>query len=132
MDSLVLRVAARFQMKVADQPAGQRQKAKDLTHPINKPKGIAKDIVDEHGRGISFPHDHHMKPDRRDVRPEDVFAGTPDQMGVRNFAETGKDLQNAIDRQIPKDKGYDTVRNLSQYLIRTEGGGGTEPEGKGT
>jgi hypothetical protein len=51
-------------------------------------------------------------------------------MGVRNFAETGKDLQKALDRQIPKDKGYDTVRNLSQYLIRTQGGGGTKPEGK--
>lgn len=131
MDRSALRVAARFQRQ-ADQPPGQRQRAKDLTHPINKPKGIAPDIVQEHGRGVSNPHNDHVKPDRRDVRPEDVFAGTPNQMGVRNFAETGKDLQKALDRQIPKDKGYDTVKNLSQYLIRTEGGGGTKPEGKET
>lgn len=127
---IALRVAARFQVRLADQPPGQRQKAKALTHPINKPKGIQKDIVDEHGRGAANPHENHVEPDRRDIRPEDVFAGTPNQMGVRNFAETGKDLQKALDTQIPKDKGYDTVKNLSQYLIRTDGGGGTEPEGK--
>jgi len=119
------RIVARYLQ--ADQPPGKRREVKDLTHPINKPKGIDPTIVREHGRGIAFPHDHHMKPDRRDIRPEDVFAGTPDQMGVRNLAETGKDLTKAIDRQIPRDKGYDTVYNLSQYLIRTEGGGGTPP-----
>lgn len=131
MDRSALRVAARFQRRFADQPAGQRQRAKSLTHPINKPKGIAKDIVREHGQSAADVHDEHVEPHRRDIRPEDVFAGTPNQMGVRNFAETGKDLQNALDRQVPKDKGYDTVKNLSQYLIRTEGGGGTKPEGKG-
>jgi hypothetical protein len=129
--SLVLsyRVVARYQLQ-ADQPPKARSDAVRMTHPINKPKGIKKDIVTEHGRGVDYPHDHHMKPDRRDIRPEDVFAGTPDQMGVRNFAETGKDLSKALDRQVPKDKGYETVSNLSQYLIRTEGGGGTPPVGK--
>ena len=96
---------------------------------INKPKGIDPDIVAEHARGVDHREDQ-LKPDRRDIRPEDVFAGTPDQMGVRNFAETGRDLQKALDKQIPKDKGFDTVYNLSQYLIRTDGGGDTKPVGK--
>jgi hypothetical protein len=106
-----------------------RQEAVKNTHPINKPKGIDPDIVAEHARGMDHRTDT-VKPYPRDVRPEDVFAGTPDQMGVRNFAETGHDLQKALDKQIPKDKGYGTVSNLSQYLIRTEGGGGTPPVGK--
>jgi hypothetical protein len=38
-------------------------------------------------------------------------------MGVLNLAETGKDLSRALDRQVPKDKGYDEVSNLSQYLL---------------
>ncbi len=124
---LAERVVRRF---LADQPPKARQDAVRHTHPINKPKGIDKDIVKEHGRGPSAPHDDHVAPQRRDIRPEDVFAGTPDQMGVRNFAETGHDLQRALDRQIPKDKGYDTVKNLSQFLIQTDGGGGTPPAGK--
>lgn len=121
------RVVARFLQ--ADQPAGARNKAVRHTHPINKPKGIDPDIVEEHARGVEH-RDDQLKPDRRDIRPEDVFAGTPDQMGVRNFAETGHDLQKAIDKQIPKDKGHGTVYNLSQYLIRTDGGGDTPPAGK--
>jgi hypothetical protein len=125
--TLALRVAARFQQ--ANQPAGARQEAKKLTHPINKPRGIEHSIVTEHGRSVEHAFDEAIKPHKRDILPEDVFAGTPAQMGVRNFAETGKDLQKAIDKQVPKDKGYDTVRNLSQYLIRTEGGGGTGPVG---
>jgi hypothetical protein len=64
---------------------------------------------------------------RKDIRPEDAFAGTPNQMGVLNLAETGKDLSKVLRTQIQKDKGYDVVRNLSQYLIETEGGGGAEP-----
>jgi len=121
------RVVARFLQ--ADQPAGARQEAVRHTHPINKPKGIDPDIVAEHARGVDHREDQ-LKPDRRDIRPEDVFAGTPNQMGVRNFAETGHDLQKALDKQIPKDKGFDTVYNLSQYLIRTDGGGDTKPVGK--
>jgi len=111
------------------QAAGARQEAVRLTHPINKPRGIDPDIVEEHARGVEH-RDDQLKPGRKDIRPEDVFAGTPDQMGVRNLAETGRDLQNALDKQIPKDKGYDTVYNLSQYLIRTDGGGDTKPVGK--
>jgi hypothetical protein len=121
------RVVARFLQ--ADQPSGARQDAVRHTHPINKPKGIDKDIVSEHAKGVNHREDT-TKPGKRDIRPEDVFAGTPAQMGVRNFAETGHDLQKALDKQVPRDKGYETVSNLSQYLIRTEGGGGTKPVGK--
>ena len=127
MDVLTLRVAARFQK--ADQAPGARQEAKKLTHPINKPKGIDKDIVKEHGQAMESATGETVEPDRRDIRPEDVFAGTPSQMGVRNLAETGNDLQKALDKQVPKDKGHATVNNLSQYLIHTEGGGGTESVG---
>ena len=116
---LALRVAARFQ---ANQAPGARQEAKKLTHPINKPKGIDPGIVAEHGRAVNHRTDV-LPPTKNDIRPEDVFAGTPAQMGVRNFAETGKGLEKALTKQIPKDKGYDAVSNLSQYLIRTEGGG---------
>lgn len=106
-----------------------RAEAKRNTHPINKPKGIEKSIVNENALGVTNRSDL-AKPTKTDIRPEDVFSGTPDQMGVRNFAETGKDLSKALKKQIPNDKGYDTVSNLSQYLIRTEGGGGTKPVGK--
>lgn len=129
MSVLALRVAARFSERQADQPAGARAEAKKNTHPINKPKGIDRGIAEDHATPLGTS-EQHVKPNRRDIRPEDVFAGTPDQMGVRNFAETGKDLQKAIHTQIPRDKGYDTVKNLSQYLIRTDGGGGTSPVGK--
>jgi len=133
--ALALKVAARWmslqaaQSRKADQPPGQRQRAEELTKPINKPKGILPSIVNENARGVEKRHDT-VKPDKRDIRPEDVFHGTPNQMGVRNLAETGKDLQKPIEKQIPKDKGYDAVKNLSQYLIRTDGGGGAEPEGR--
>ena len=123
---MALRVAARFLQ--ADGAPGGRSRAVRDTHPINKPRGIDPSIVSEHARGVDERTDE-VAPGRKDIRPEDVFAGTPDQMGVRNFAETGRDLQKAID-QIPKDKGHDTVYNLSQYLIRTEGGGGTPPVGR--
>jgi len=126
-DALAHRVVARFLQ--ADQPPGARNQAVRHTHPINKPKGIDPDIVREHARDVAKREDT-VKPAPRDIRPEDVFAGTPDQMSVRNLVETGRDAQRALDKQIPKDKGYDTVRNLSQYLIRTDGGGGTPPAGK--
>ena len=121
---MALRVAARFQ-RMAESP---RQHAKELTHPINKPKGIETAIVREHGRSVNHRQDT-VKPEHRDIQPEDVFAGTPDQMGVRNLAETGKDLKKVLENQVPKDKGHDSVSNLSQYLIRTEGGGGAKPAG---
>lgn len=123
----ILRVAARFQR--ANQAPGARQEAKKLTHPINKPRGIDKDIVSEHGRSVETGFEHTTEPQKRDIRPEDVFAGTPAQMGVRNLAETGNDLQKALNKQVPKDKGYEAVSNLSQYLIKTEGGGSGQPVG---
>lgn len=118
---LALRVAARHY-------ASARSDARLLTHPINKPRGITPAIVNDHGESILTHIDNTVKPARKDIRPEDVFAGTPNQMGVRNLAETGKGLEKAIDKII-KDKGHDAVSNLSQYLIRTEGGGGAKPAG---
>ena len=119
------RVVARFLCR-AETP---RSKAKDLTTPINKPKGIDRGIVKDQGVSMSEHMDETVKPARKDIRPEDVFPGTPNNMGVLNVAETGKGMGNALDKQIPKDKGYATVSNLSQYLIYTEGGGDTKPVG---
>lgn len=116
-------------MVLADQPAGQRQKARKLTKPINPPKGIDKGVAKEHGEERASI-DEAIEPNRRDILPKDVFNPTPGDLGVRNFAETGKDLSHALEKQVPKDKGYDVVKNLSQYLIRTDGGGGAGPEGK--
>jgi hypothetical protein len=128
MDRLAAQVLARYMAVIGH---GRRQDAVKNTHPINKPRGIKKDIVDEHGRTVEHGfEDIAPRPGPRDIRPEDVFAGTPDQMGVRNFAETGKDLSRALEKQVPKDQGYDSVSNLSQYLIRTEGGGSGSPAGK--
>ena len=121
------RVVARF--LEAAQPPKARQEAVKHTHPINKPKGIDKTVVKEQGKDISNIEES-VSPHRRDIRPEDVFPGLPNNVAVLSLAQTGKDLQKALDKQVPKDKGYDTVSNLSQYLIRTEGGGGTKPVGK--
>ena len=123
-DILTLRVAARF-LK-ADQPPGMRKDVKDLVKPLNNPKGISRGVLKEYGQEMNSDHEDTIDPDRRDLRPKDVFFPKPDQTGVLNLAETGKDLSNAIENQIPKDKGYATVRNLSQYLIETGGGGGTK------
>jgi IS5 family transposase len=112
---------------LADQPPGQRKKDKDLTKPVNLPKGIDRALVKEHGKPMSEGQDDTVDPHRRDIRPEDVFYPKPNQIGVLNLAQTGKDLAKAIEKKVPKDKGYDTVKNLSQYLIETGGGGGTEP-----
>lgn len=117
------RVVARFLT------ASKRQDVVKNTHPINKPKGIDREIVREQGQDISTI-DEAATPGRKDIRPEDVFAGLPKNMGVLNYAETGRGLEKALNKQVPKDKGYDTVSQLSQYLIRTEGGGGTKPVGK--
>lgn len=127
---LAKRVVAAYRSVLADQAPGARQKAWKNTTPINKPRGIDRNIVKDFGASKEEGEDV-AKADRRDIRPEDVFTPTPDQTGVLSLAQTGKDLSKAIDKQVPKDKGYDVVRNLSQYLIRTEGNGaaGTE-EGK--
>jgi len=122
--NIVHRVHARF-LAAARLPSN-RQEAVKHTHPVNKPKGIDPDIAADHGRGVGERGDA-VKPAKRDLRPEDVFSGTPNQMAVRNLAETGRDLSRALDKQIPKDKGYDAVSNLSQYLIETAGGGSGTP-----
>lgn len=126
-DPIALRVAARWIQ--GDQPPGQRQHAKELTQPINRPKGIDRQVVRDFGK-TKEKGDETVKPERKDIRPKDVFTPTPRDVGVKNLVDTGKDLSKAIDTQVPKDKGYDVVRNLSQYLIRTEGGSGGGPEGK--
>lgn len=130
MDVLVLRVAARFE-RWADQQPGQRQRARALTTPINKPKGIDREIVNTNGETVPVGEDT-VDPHHRDIRPSDVFNPSPNSTAVRNFAETGRDLDKVLEKQVPKDKGYDNVRNLSQYLIRTEGGSGDGPQGKKT
>lgn len=128
INALTLRVAARWQRQ-ADQAPGQRRHVKKLSDPINKPKGIKREVTKDYAKSKDTGDDT-TKPHRRDIQPKDVFNPTPDVTGVLNFAETGKDLSRALDNQVPKDKGYETVKNLSQYLIRTEGGGEGGPEGK--
>lgn len=113
--ALALRVAALWQ-RTAEQPPKARQEARKRTQPINKPRGIDRKIVKENGESRMEGTDV-TKPHHRDIQPKDVFSPTPDVMGVLNLAETGKDLSRALDRQVPKDKGYDEVSNLSQYLL---------------
>ncbi len=124
--SLTLRVAARFQ-KEADQPASARKDTRKLVQPVNKPKGISKEVVHDFAVTDDTRPDG-TKPDRRDLRPKDLFQRTPRNVNVLNYVERGyQDMEKAIRKQIPKDKGYDTVSNLSQYLIETGGGGDTPP-----
>ncbi len=123
-DAMILRVAARFMR--ADQPPGMRKEVKNLTEPVNHLRGIDRQLAREHGQPMDSGIDESVKPQRRDIRPEDVFHPKPNQIGVLNLVETGKDLSKVLRTQIKKDKGYDTVNNLSQYLIETEGGGGTK------
>ncbi len=120
MDVITLKVAARYQVRIADQPPGARQHAQSLTKPINPPKGISRELVRENGQTML----NDAEVNRRDILPKDVFNLTPNHAGVLNLVQTGKDLQTAIDRAVPRDKGYSTVYNLSQYLISTEGGPG--------
>jgi hypothetical protein len=129
VNTLAQRVAARWLRKQADQAPGQRGKARQLTQPINKPKGVSRQVVQEFGTTKEEGEDTTL-PDRRDIRPKDVFTPTPKDVGVKNLVDTGKDLSKALDQQVPKDKGYETVNQLSQYLIRTEGGGEGGPEGR--
>jgi len=124
-DTLALRVAARFMQ--AEQQPGQRKNVHEMVSPVNKPRGIDRGIVRDHGQLMEEGIDETVSPNRRDIRPEDAFAGTPNQMSVLNLAETGRDLSKVLRTQIKKDKGYNVVRNLSQYLIRTDGGGGADP-----
>lgn len=136
---LTLRVAARWQRRglvsrvarrhVADQAPGQRKHVRDLAQPINKPRGITKQITKDYAESKS-DGEETATPHHRDIQPEDVFSPTPKDTGVLNLVETGDDLSKPLDTQVPKDKGYETVRQLSQYLIRTEGGAEGGPEGK--
>jgi hypothetical protein len=129
VDPLAIRVAARYLVKLADQPAGQRSRDNRLTKPINSPKSIGRQVVKDQARTEDDGHDETISPDRRDIQPKDVFTPKPRNMNVLNFVQTGKDQDYASRHQIPNDKGYDTVKNLSQYLVRTEGGGGTPAVG---
>lgn len=129
------RVAARF--KQADQGPGARKEVKDLVKPINNPKGMSRSTVRDSVKTYDNRSDT-IGPDRRDLRPQDVFQPKPKNMNVRDLVNKGwpgvsddyTDMENAIRKQIPKDKGYATVKNLSQYLVETDGGGGTKPVGK--
>lgn len=91
-----------------------RTKAKKSLKPMNRLKGVHKSTLSEYAKSEEDPMS------RKDIRPEDVFFPKPDQVGVLNLAQTGKDMSKAIDKQIPKDKGYETVDQLSQYLIETK------------
>lgn len=119
-----------FRLMLGDAAPGQRKNDNKLTQPINKPKGIDRGIVKDNARTEDEHIEETATPDRKDVRPKDVFSPSPRNMNVLNFAETGKDQDQVLRDSVPKDKGWDTVKNLSQYLIRTEGGGGTPPAGK--
>ncbi len=113
--SLVLRVAARF-LK-ADQPPGARQDARKRALPVNKPRGIDRQIQRDNAKSHTEGEDA-VEPNRRDIVPKDVFPPSPKNTGVLNLVETGRDLSKALEKQVPKDEGYDNVRSLSQYLIR--------------
>lgn len=122
--TIVARVVTRW--KKADQALGQRKRVRNLVTPINPPKSIPKKVQREMAETVAVGDDV-VEPDRRDILPSDVFRPTTDNMGVLNLAQTGRDFRK--DR-VEKNKGYDTTNNLSQYLIRTEGGGEGGPEGK--
>lgn len=130
--SLALRVAARFQ-RIAD----ARKDVVDLVKPINKPKGISQKTLKDQAV-TDDARSEGTVPAKHDLRPKDLFSPKPRNMNVLDFARKGwpgestdyTDMEKAIRKQIPKDKGYDTVKNLSQYLVETKGGGGTKPVGK--
>lgn len=136
LEVVALRVAARFERQ-ADQPPGARKEVRDLVKPINKPKGISRETVREYVTTEDARTDG-TEPDRRDLRPSDVFQPKPNNMNVLDYVNKGwpgtdddyEDMEKALRKQIPKDKGYATVSNLSQYLVETGGGGGTKPVGK--
>lgn len=147
MSDLVRRVVARYRdrlrgipqyvcyldaatFKIADQAPGQRAKDTKNTKSVNPLRGIDKGLVKDNARTEDDHIEETVTPNRRDIQPKDVFSPGPSSINVLNFAETGKDQDKALRNQVPNDKGWDTVKNLSQYLIRTEGGGGTPAVGK--
>ncbi len=130
-DPIVIRVAARFLR--ADQPPGARQDAARAVKPINRPKGISRETVRDYARTEDDYNDETVNPTRTDIQPADVFQPKPRHMNVLDYVNKGwpgtsadyTDMQHALDHEIPRDRGHATVNNLSQYLVRTEGGGGT-------
>lgn len=108
-------------LRVAAKGPNPRSKAKESVKPVNRLKGIDRPTVSDYAKSDEDPKS------KRDIRPQDVFFPKPDQVGMLNLAQTGKDMSKAIEKQIPKDKGYETVDQLSQYLIETKGGGNTPP-----
>lgn len=116
MCTSVHRVVAAY--KKANQPSGARQITRQNALPMNSPRGISKGI--QQANGVQTLLEDSIKPDRRDILPKDVFPATSKNTGVLNLVQTGNDSTKAL-KQIPKDKGYDEVSNLSQYLIKTRG-----------
>jgi hypothetical protein len=138
-DPIVVRVAARFQ-KQADQPPGARQDAAKALKPINRPKGISHETIKNYVRTEDDYNRETIDPKRTDIQPKDVFQPKPRNLNVLDYIKKGwpgtsadyTDMQHAIKHEIPHDKGHATVRNLSQYLVRTEGGGDTPALGTKT
>lgn len=97
----------------------RRKRTEENTKPINKPKGIDPALVKENGK-TTPPAIKGITPKKTDIHPKDVFPTTPANSGVQNLVETGDDLSHALAKKVPKDEGYDSVSNLSQYLISTE------------
>lgn len=120
MSSESARRVVRAYLRLADQLPGGRSRARKNTQPVNKPKGITVPLQREQGADLSGDNPEAVEPDRRDIRPKDVFSPSPKNLAVQNLYETGRDLERAIERQVPKDRGYGSVYNLSQYLIKTE------------
>ena len=131
-DPITVRVAARFQRE-ADQPPKARGDARRVLKPINKPKGISHETVRDYVRTEDDYNGETVDPNKTDIQPKDVFQPKPRNMNVLDYATKGwpgtagdyTDMQHALKHEIPKDKGHATVKNLSQYLIRTDGGGDT-------
>lgn len=119
--ALTLRVAARFQR--ADQPPDARKETRKLVTPINRPKGISREVIKEYGKTEKPPEG--TKPQRYDLRPKDLFQPTPNSVNMINYVSKGwpgesgdyKDMEQVLNKQVPKDEGYETVSNLSQYLL---------------
>jgi hypothetical protein len=128
---LVLRVAARFQRR-ANNP---RKDVKEQVQPVNKPKGIDREVLKDFGETDKKHDDETTNPSKKDLRPKDVFQPVPNHVNVLDYAKKGwpgdsgtyKDMDETLSKKVPKDKGHGTVNNLSQYLIETDGGGGTPP-----
>ena len=118
---LALKVVDRFLRKQADRLPGQRELVRKRTRPVNDPKGISSDIIREEGKSRDVG-ESVSRPDPKDVQPSDVFSPPlPRDVSIRNLMETGQDLTEGVERQIEKGKGYQSLNNLSQYLIETEG-----------